>query len=65
MQQEEGVGREQRRRADDAVEEARALREELDRLKEARTVSDCTGFSVRTPLYLDTVDHSGTSGGSV
>lgn len=38
-QQEEGVGREQRRRADGAVREVKALREELDRLKDARTVS--------------------------
>lgn len=37
-QQEEGLGREQRRKADDAIREAKALREELDRLKEDRTV---------------------------
>lgn len=39
VQQEEGVGREQRRRADGAVREVKALREEVDRLKDARTVS--------------------------
>lgn len=38
-QQEEAVGREQRRRADNAGREAKALREELDRLKEAPSVS--------------------------
>lgn len=41
VQQEEGVGREQRRRADDAVREAKVLSEEVERVKEqARTVSD-------------------------
>lgn len=37
-QQEEEVGREQRRRADDAVREAKALRKELSRVREDRTV---------------------------
>lgn len=39
-QQEEEVGREQRRKADEAVREAKALRKKLDRLKaEDRTAS--------------------------
>lgn len=38
-QEEEGLGREQRRKANDAIREAKALREELHRLKEDRTVS--------------------------
>lgn len=42
-QQEERLGREQRRKADDAVREAKALSEELDRLKKDRTV----GFGCR------------------
>lgn len=36
-QKEEGVGREQRQRADEATREAKKLREELDTLKQART----------------------------
>ncbi|CAM9885042.1 unnamed protein product [Pylaiella littoralis] len=39
LKQEERLGREQRRKADDAVREAKALSEELDRLKKDRTAS--------------------------
>ena len=37
-QKEEGVGREQSRRADEAIREARKLREELNVLKQTRNV---------------------------
>lgn len=43
-QQEEEVGREQRRKADDAVREVKALRKELNRLKEDRTVRRSLSF---------------------
>eukprot|EP00903_Cladosiphon_okamuranus_P013553 g12624.t1 len=47
LKQEEEVGREQRRKADDAVHEAKALRKELNRLKEHRKVD---GAAARAAL---------------
>ena len=38
-QKEEGVGREQSRRADEAIREARKLREEFNVLKQTRNVA--------------------------
>lgn len=47
-QNEEGVGREQRRRADEATQEARKLSEELDTLKQARTSTGFSNVSIKT-----------------
>ena len=54
VQQEEGVGREQRQRADGAVREVKALREEVKRLKDARTVSTL-GYSAIVCVYCRTL----------
>lgn len=48
-QHEEEIGREQRRRAGEAVREATALREEVERLKETRTVSAYTTVACGLP----------------
>lgn len=53
IQQEEEVGREQRRRADNALRKGRALKEELHRLKESRTVS----LVLRVPVLVSTPLH--------
>lgn len=50
-QQEEGVGREQRRRADGAVREVKVLREELNRLKDAHTVSFSAAWRLGAVLF--------------
>ncbi|CAB1100625.1 unnamed protein product [Ectocarpus sp. CCAP 1310/34] len=47
LKQEEGLGREHRRKADDAVREAKALRQELDRIKQDRAA---IGSASRTAL---------------
>ncbi|CAM9446439.1 unnamed protein product [Laminaria digitata] len=55
LKQEEGVGREQRRRADCAVREVKALREELDRLKDARTVKEAASRAVLSDAHSRSV----------
>ncbi|CAM9414791.1 unnamed protein product [Ectocarpus fasciculatus] len=55
LKEEEGLGREHRRKADDAVREAKALRQELDRLKEDRTARGSASRTALSDAHLRSV----------
>ncbi|CBN78008.1 hypothetical protein Esi_0082_0014 [Ectocarpus siliculosus] len=55
LKQEEGLGREHRRKADDAVREAKALRQELDRIKQDRAAKGSASRTALSDAHLRSV----------
>ncbi|CAM9376584.1 unnamed protein product [Ectocarpus sp. 4 AP-2014] len=55
LKQEEGLGREQRRKADDAVREAKALRQELNRIKQDRAARGSASKTALSDAHLRSV----------